>query len=144
MPHPPALATISGPVCSPNCFSRIVPSSFRSKSRRHDCIGHSEFHHRHRRLRSFRRASAQRTRVFSLLFGTGRWANATWLCAWRKCFFIALPKGTDNNSKRGGGDPAHIPASFYRARIEITWPEWSGFLRCCHGGQCGTRLNGEG
>jgi hypothetical protein len=32
----------------------------------------------------------------------------------------------------------HIPASFYRARIEITWPEWSGFLRCCHGGQCGT------
>ena len=57
---------------------------------------------------------------------------------------FALPKATDNNSKRGGGDRAHIPASFYRARIEITWPEWSGFLRCCHGGQCGTRLNGEG
>lgn len=41
-------------------------------------------------------------------------ANATWLCAWRKCFFIALRKATDNNSKRGGGDRAPIPAGFYR------------------------------
>ena len=27
-------------------------------------------------------------------------------------------------------NPAHIPASFYRARIEIIWPGGQGFLRC--------------
>jgi hypothetical protein len=40
---------------------------------------------------------------------------------------------------------AHIPASFYRARIEITWPEWIEVLEGLPRGPLRDRLfNGEG
>ena len=51
---------------------------------------------------------------------------------------------TTTRAEEGKTAPPHIPASFYRARVEITWPERAGFLRCCHRGQCGARVNGEG
>jgi hypothetical protein len=39
----------------------------------------------------------------------------------------------------------HIPASFYRARIEITWPEWVEILEALPQGPLRDRLmNGEG
>jgi hypothetical protein len=41
-------------------------------------------------------------------------------------------------------NPAHIPASFYRARIEIIWPGWSGVLEVLTQRAVRDRLNGEG
>jgi hypothetical protein len=42
-------------------------------------------------------------------------------------------------------DTAHIPASFYRARVEITWPEWAEILDALPQGPLRDRLaNGEG
>ncbi len=42
-------------------------------------------------------------------------------------------------------ETAHIPASFYRARIEITWPEWLAILEALPHGKLRDRLtNGEG
>jgi hypothetical protein len=42
-------------------------------------------------------------------------------------------------------ETAHIPASFYRARIEITWPEWVEILEALPQGPLRERLmNGEG
>ena len=35
-------------------------------------------------------------------------------------------------------NPAHIPASFYRAGSRSSGRSGQGFLRCCHRGQCGT------
>jgi len=35
-------------------------------------------------------------------------------------------------------DTTHIPASFYRARIEITWPEWVQILEALPQGPLGT------
>jgi hypothetical protein len=52
---------------------------------------------------------------------------------------FALPKATDNNSKRGGGKP-HTYSG-----LLLPCPDRDdhlagvvGFLRCCHRGQCGT------
>jgi hypothetical protein len=42
-------------------------------------------------------------------------------------------------------DATHIPASFYRARVEMTWPEWIEILRALPEGPVRERLiNGEG
>ncbi|MBV8844616.1 MAG: siphovirus Gp157 family protein [Bryobacterales bacterium] len=42
-------------------------------------------------------------------------------------------------------DPSHIPASFYRARIDITWPEWIEILEAMPAGSLRERLAaGEG
>lgn len=42
-------------------------------------------------------------------------------------------------------DAAHIPPSFYRARIEITWPEWLEIMEALPEGPVRERLlNGEG
>jgi hypothetical protein len=42
-------------------------------------------------------------------------------------------------------DTDHIPASFYRARIELTWPEWFEILDALPQGSLRERLiNGEG
>jgi Gp157 protein len=42
-------------------------------------------------------------------------------------------------------ESTHIPASFYRARIEITWPEWVEILETLPQGPLRDRLtNGEG
>jgi hypothetical protein len=42
-------------------------------------------------------------------------------------------------------ETAYIPASFYRARIEITWPEWLAILEALPHGKLRDRLrNGEG
>ena len=42
-------------------------------------------------------------------------------------------------------ETTHIPASFYRARIEITWPEWVDILEALPHGPLRDRLkNGEG
>ena len=54
----------------------------------------------------------------------------------------------DNNSKRGGGDRAHIPASFYRVRIESTRAPLAGVVELLEAlplGPLRDRLmNGEG
>ena len=42
-------------------------------------------------------------------------------------------------------ESTHIPASFYRARIEITWPEWVEILETLPQGPLRDRLtNGQG
>jgi hypothetical protein len=42
-------------------------------------------------------------------------------------------------------DASHIPASFYRARIDVTWPEWSEILESLPAGTLRERLAaGEG
>jgi hypothetical protein len=42
-------------------------------------------------------------------------------------------------------DPTHIPASFYRARIDLAWPEWIEILDALPKGGLRERLfNGEG
>jgi hypothetical protein len=42
-------------------------------------------------------------------------------------------------------DPSHIPASFYRARIDLTWPEWIEILESLPTGTLRERLGaGEG
>ena len=42
-------------------------------------------------------------------------------------------------------DPSHIPASFYRARIDLTWPEWIEILESPPTGTLRERLGaGEG
>ena len=42
-------------------------------------------------------------------------------------------------------ETTHIPASFYRARIEVSWPEWIEVLEALPQGPLRDRLtNGEG
>ena len=42
-------------------------------------------------------------------------------------------------------ETSHIPASFYRARVEITWPEWVEILKALPQGPLRDRLaHGEG
>jgi hypothetical protein len=42
-------------------------------------------------------------------------------------------------------DASHIPASFYRARIDLTWPEWTEILEALPAGRLRERLaDGDG
>src|ERR1039457_6401520 len=105
----------------------IVP---RAPRRVHRVVCVREFHHRHRRLRSFRRASEHRIRTFSFLFSTGRWR---------------MPHGFARGGNASSSPYGKQQTTTRNEEAETAlWPERSGFLRCCHGGQCGTAWMAKG